>query len=91
MCRRCISFSLRSPRGERSQLPPFTLAIYRPSERTTLTIVPKSWPTNSSIPRLVGSKVPPFSRVTFPGKRGTMIAGACLETLLPGSGFSAAT
>jgi polyphosphate kinase len=81
MCRRCISFSLRSPRGERSQLPPFTLAIYRPSERTTPTLVPKSWPANSSIPRLVGSKVPLLSRVTFPGKRETMIAGACLETL----------
>ena len=35
MCRRCISFSRRSPRGERSQLRPFTLAIYRPSELTT--------------------------------------------------------
>jgi hypothetical protein len=32
MYRRCISFSLRSPRGERSQLPPFTLAIYRPKK-----------------------------------------------------------
>ena len=65
MCRRCISFSLRSPRGERSQLPPFTLAIYRPSERTSPTIVLKSWPANSTIPRLVGSKVPLFSQSHF--------------------------
>ena len=70
MCRQCISFSLRSPRGERSQLHPFTLAVYRPSGLTTLTIVPKSWPTNSTIPRLSAR---PFSRVTFPGKWGTMI------------------
>ena len=32
MCRPCISFSRRSPRGERSQLRPFTLAIYCPKK-----------------------------------------------------------
>jgi hypothetical protein len=48
----------------------------RPRLATSSLIAPKSWPINSTIPRLVGSKVPPFYRVTFPDKRGTMIAGA---------------
>ena len=60
-----LLFSLRSPRGERSRLPPFTLAIHRPGERSTPTIVLKSWPTNSSIPRLVGSKVSPTLEYIF--------------------------
>jgi hypothetical protein len=37
---------------------------------------PKIWAINSIIPWLVSPKVPPFSQVTFPGKRGTMIEGA---------------
>ena len=90
MCRRCISFSLRSPRGERSVAPFYSGNL--PPERTddpdTCAEELACKQQRSPACRL---KIPLFSRVTFPGKRETMIVGACLETLLPGSGFSAAT
>ena len=88
MCRQCISFSLRSPRGERSQLHPFTLAVYRPSGLTTLTIVPKSWPTNSTIPRLSAATV--FSS-HISGQTRNRDCGCLPYKNTAWSGFSAAT
>ena len=88
MCRRCISFFFVRHEANEVSCPLFS-AIYRPSERTTPTLVLKSWPANSSVPRLVGSNSVFSSHIS--GQTRNHDCGCLPETLLPGSGFSAAT